>query len=73
MATDKHQIGTPVKWKWGNGWGHGEVHETYTSKVSRTIAGTEVTRNASEEEPAYLIVQEDGNEVLKAHSEIENA
>lgn len=30
----------------------------------------ERTRNASEDEPAYLIEQEDGDEVLKSGSEL---
>lgn len=66
-----YNTGTKVKWKWGNGWGHGEVDERFTEKVTRTIDGSEVTRDASEEEPAYLVVQEDGARVLKSHSELE--
>jgi hypothetical protein len=38
--------------------------------VSRTIARSEITRNASEEEPAYLIEQDDGDHVLKSASEL---
>lgn len=63
--------GTEVKWKWGTGWGRGKVSESFTEKVTRTIAGSEVTRNATDDEPAYLIEQEDGDRVLKSHSEIE--
>lgn len=63
--------GTAVKWKWGNGWGRGEVEERYTEKVTKTIDGSEITRKASNEEPAYLIVQDDGDKVLKSHSEVQ--
>ena len=61
--------GTKVKWKWGSGWGHGEVTETFISKTTRTIDGSEITRDASDDEPAYLIETDDGR-VLKSHSEV---
>lgn len=62
---------TKVKWKWGNGWGEGKVVECFTADVTRTIDGTEVIRKATDDEPAYLIEQEDGDQVLKSHTEIE--
>jgi len=61
---------TTVIWNWGNGWGKGTVKEIYTSDVTKTIKGTKVKRNASRDEPAYLIEQQDGDRVLKSHSEI---
>lgn len=63
--------GSKVKWKWGDGWGHGKVAEQFTDDVSKTIKGNEVTRKASSDEPAYLIEQEDGDQVLKSHSEVQ--
>ncbi len=66
-------VGTKVKWKWGNGWGTGTIKERFNQKVTKTIKGSEVIRDASEEEPAYLIEQEDGDEVLKSQTEIEAA
>ena len=63
--------GDKVKWKWGQGVGEGTVIERFTEKVTRTIGGTEVTRNATEDEPAYLLKQDDGSLVLKSHSEVE--
>jgi len=70
MAYD-HHIGDRVEWNWGSGTGTGEIVERFTEKVTRTIDGTEVTRNASEDEPAYLIEQEDGDRVLKSTTELE--
>ena len=67
MAYDK---GTKVEWDWGNGTGTGKVSEVHTSKVTKTIKGNEVTRNASDDDPAYTIEQEDGDAVLKGHSEL---
>ena len=62
--------GTHVEWNWGNGKGRGKITKVYKQKITRTLKGNEVTRDASEDEPAYLIEQNDGDEVLKGHSEI---
>jgi len=70
MAYDIH-IGDEVQWDWGSGKGSGKVTERFTEKVTRTIDGSEITRNASEDEPAYLIEQEDGDRVLKSATELE--
>ena len=69
MSYDIH-IGDQVEWKWGSGTGTGEVVERFTDKVTRTIDGSEITRDASEDEPAYLIEQDDGDRVLKSSSEL---
>ena len=62
--------GTKVEWDWGNGTGTGEVTKVYTQKITLKIDGTEVTRDASDDCPAYRIEQDDGDEVLKSHSEL---
>ena len=64
---------TKVSWAWGDGQASGEVQEVFNEPVVRTIDGTEVKRNASEDDPAYLIRQEDGQRVLKSASEVERA
>lgn len=69
----KFNRGQKVWWKWGNGTGEGKIAEKFTSDVTRKLKGTEVTRNATDDEPAYLIEQEDGSEILKSGSEIEAA
>lgn len=66
-------IGDTVTWEWGNGTAKGRINEKYTSDVTVTIDGNEVTRNASDNEPAYLIEQEDGQQVLKSASEIKKS
>lgn len=63
--------GTNVKWKWGNETASGKVIKSYSQKITRTIDGSEVTRNGSEDDKALLIQQEDGQEVLKLTSEVE--
>jgi hypothetical protein len=65
--------GSKVKWNWGAHTASGKIIERFTKRVSRTIKGTEVTREASQKEPAYLIEQEDGDKVLKSRSELEKA
>lgn len=62
--------GTKVSWKWGSGTAEGKVEETYTSKVTKTIKGTEVSRNGSTDDKALYIQQEDGDYVLKSESEV---
>lgn len=68
-----YQKNTEVKWKWGNGYGTGKIEKVFTSKVTRTIDGSEIIREASKDNPAYLIKQEDGEKVLKSHSEVKKA
>ncbi|MEL7274394.1 MAG: DUF2945 domain-containing protein [Pseudomonadota bacterium] len=68
-----YDTGTKVEWNWGNGKGTGKIDEVFTQKVTRTIDGNEVTREASDDEPAYLIKQDDGDSVLKSHSELSKA
>jgi hypothetical protein len=65
--------GTKVEWDWGNGTAEGKVDEKFTDKVTRTIDGNEVTRNASNDNPAYMIKQDDGGRVLKSASELRKA
>ena len=66
-------VGDKVKWDWGNGTGTGEITERFESDVTRTIKGSEVSRNASKDEPAFLIKQDDGDKVLKSVTEIDHA
>ena len=60
-----------VEWNWGDGKGSGQVKERFEREVTRTLQGTEVTKDGDGDNPAYLIKQEDGDEVLKRGSELE--
>lgn len=62
---------TKIKWSWGNGEGRGKVREVHHDTFSKKIKGTEISRNGTDDNPAYLIEQEDGDEVIKLHSEVE--
>ena len=68
--TDAYQTNTKVQWNWGNGTAEGYVRGVFREKTTRTLKGSDVTRDASDDNPAYLIEQEDGDEVLKLHSEV---
>lgn len=62
--------GDKVTWNWGNGTASGRIVEKYVSEVEKTLKGTSVKRNASEDDPAYLIEQDDGDQVLKSGTEL---
>lgn len=66
----KYTIGEAVEWKWGSGIARGTIKEVFSEKVSRTIKGSEITKNGTQENPVYLIEQHDGDKVLKLHSEL---
>ena len=66
----KYNKGDEVSWAWGEGRARGTIKEKFKEKVTRTLQGSEVTRNGSEDDPAILIEQEDGDEVLKLESEV---
>ena len=59
------RTGSTVKWKWGSSWAEGKVTEVHHDDVSRTTKGEKITRHGSDDDPAYVIEQEDGTVVLK--------
>lgn len=65
--------GTTVKWKWGSSWAEGKVTEVHKEDVSRTTKGEKITRHGTDDDPAYVIEQEDGTVVLKLSHEVERA
>lgn len=62
--------GSKVTWKWGSSTAEGKVAEVHREKVTRTIKGEKITRDGSDDDPAYVIEQEDGGKVLKLKSEV---
>ena len=65
--------GSRVTWKWGGSTAEGKVAEIHREKITRSIKGEKITRDGSEDDPAYVIEQEDGGTVLKLRSEVESA
>lgn len=62
--------GSNVSWTWGEHQAHGKIVDRFTARVTRTLQGTKVVREASKDEPAYLIEQPDGAKVIKSASEL---
>ncbi len=67
------EIGDRVTWSWGAGTGAGRAADRFTEAVTSTIKRTDVTRNATKDEPAFLLVQKDGDRVLKSVTELSKA
>ncbi|MGK7392083.1 MAG: DUF2945 domain-containing protein [Candidatus Cyclobacteriaceae bacterium M2_1C_046] len=65
--------GDNVKWKWGQGYGEGEVEKTYNESVTRKIKGAEITRHGSDDDKALYIKQDNGDRVLKLEREVQKA
>ena len=68
-----YKSGDKVAWHWGTGVAHGKVAERFDRRVQRTIKGSKIFKVGTEDNPAYLIEQEDGGRVLKRGSELEKA
>ena len=68
--SNSFQTNQYVKWNWGNGEGKGQITERFEREVTRTLQGSKVTKDGDEDNPAYLIKQDDGDEVLKRGSEL---
>jgi hypothetical protein len=65
--------GDHVRWTWGANEAEGVVAQKFTRRVRRKIKGSTITRNASAEEPAYMVRQADGGRALKSGSELRKA
>lgn len=69
--SNSFQSGQYVQWDWGNGTASGQIEERFEREVTRTLKGSEITRKGDDDDPAYLIKQDDGDKVLKLGSELE--
>jgi hypothetical protein len=68
--TETLKKGDSVEWKFGKGKAEGKVEQTFTDEVTRKIKGKEITRKASDDKPAYLVKQDDGDKALKSATEL---
>ncbi|RYY21268.1 MAG: DUF2945 domain-containing protein [Cytophagaceae bacterium] len=62
--------GTKVSWKYGTGTATGKIESVHKEHVSQKIKGHEITRNGTADDPALVIVQDNGDKVLKLQSEV---
>ncbi|WP_223648507.1 DUF2945 domain-containing protein [Hymenobacter psoromatis] len=65
--------GTKVSWKYGTGTATGKIESIHKEHTTRKIKGSDITRNGTADDPALLIVQENGDKVLKLQSEVRPA
>ena len=70
MAANSYRSGQTVEWSSGSGTARGKVYERFARKVQRTLKGSKIVRNGNADDPAYLIEQENGDQVLKLGSEL---
>ncbi len=62
--------GDKVHWNWGKSQAEGTIKDKSEKTIIKKIKGTEVKRKAGKEEPAYIIEQQNGTEVVKSESEL---
>ncbi len=67
------RTGSQVSWPWGNGTGKGKVTELHHERVERTVNGSSIARNGTDQDPALVIEQDDGSVLLKLRSEVDPA
>ena len=65
-----YKEGSVVFWQWYGKKLKGTVQKVYCSPVIKQIKTAKIKRNASEQNPAYYIKADNGNHVLKLHSEL---
>lgn len=73
MASNSFRKGQTVEWKWGTGTATGKIEDRFERDVERTIKGSKVKRKGSSDDPAYLVRQDDGDQVLKLGSELRSS
>ncbi|WP_262385926.1 DUF2945 domain-containing protein [Hymenobacter sp. BT491] len=65
--------GTQVTWKYGTGTATGKIEEVHKEAVTRKLKGSDITRNGTADNPAFVIVQDNGDRVIKLQSEVKAA
>ena len=65
--------GTQVNWKYGTGSASGKIESVHKESLTLKIKGKDITRHGSADDPALVIVQENGDKVVKLQSEVKAA
>ena len=73
VATAPSRKVTKVQWAVGAGKAIGKVLQVFRRKVTKTLKGKEVTRNATPEKPALRVKSGRGGEALKSVSELKHS
>lgn len=67
--TELHK-GATVTWPWGLGVAKGKVREIHPGVVRQSVRGETVICEGTPEDPAVVVEQADGSEVVKLASEL---
>lgn len=65
-----HNPGVRVAWTWDGHTVQGVIRKVFTHRLERTMNGSTVTRDANRRNPAYLIEQDSGDQLLMNHSQL---
>lgn len=64
--------GTQVNWKYGTGTATGKIESVHKESITRKLKGSDITRHGTADNPAFIIVQDNGDRVLKLKSEVKS-
>lgn len=64
------KVGTQVQWRWMGRHISGKVKEVFLEPITQVIKSKKIKRNASIENPAYLVESKAGNLALKLQTEL---
>lgn len=62
--------GTQVSWKYGTGTATGKIESVHKESITRKLKGSDITRHGTADDPAFIIVQDNGDRVIKLKSEV---
>lgn len=62
--------GARVVWSWDGRMIEGVIRKVFTHHLERTFNGATVTRPCDKRNPAYLVEQDGGSELLLNHDEL---
>jgi hypothetical protein len=62
--------GTQVSWKYGTGTATGKIESIHKESITRKLKGHDITRHGTADNPAFIIVQDNSDRVLKLKSEV---
>lgn len=64
-------VGDQVGWQWGNGLATGEILEIHTERTQIESKHKLITRNGRSDDPAIVILGNNGSKVLKLAHEVQ--
>lgn len=65
------KVGDDVGWKWANGIAMGVIESIHLERTEIISKGSHVVRNGSSDDPAVIIIHDNGVKVLKLQHELQ--